>query len=221
MRRSDGTSRCCRSCGSRCRCCRRSSTLRERSAAPPLFPGAPPICGIAGDQQASLVGQGCTLPGLAKATFGTGGMLDQCVGPGGRAGWDEPRWCRHLSDRCLPCRRPGDLGHRGGDALGRYLHRMAARRPRDHRDVEGIRDGGGPVRDRGRCLVRAGTARTGDAGVGLRSTRHTRRPDPRLGPPRDRARRARRRGAPGRGPGRGQRVRQRLSRSRRSASTAA
>ena len=50
------------------------------------LPGAPPICGIAGDQQASLVGQGCTLPGLAKATFGTGGMLDQCVGPGDRAG---------------------------------------------------------------------------------------------------------------------------------------
>jgi glycerol kinase len=46
------------------------------------LPGSPPICGIAGDQQASLVGQGCTLPGLAKATFGTGGMLDQCVGPG-------------------------------------------------------------------------------------------------------------------------------------------
>jgi glycerol kinase len=46
------------------------------------LPGAPPICGIAGDQQASLVGQGCTLPGLAKATFGTGGMLDQCIGAG-------------------------------------------------------------------------------------------------------------------------------------------
>ncbi|HXQ90845.1 MAG TPA: FGGY-family carbohydrate kinase [Acidimicrobiales bacterium] len=44
------------------------------------LPGAPVICGIAGDQQASLVGQGCTLPGLAKATFGTGGMLDLCVG---------------------------------------------------------------------------------------------------------------------------------------------
>jgi len=42
--------------------------------------GAPPICGIAGDQQASLVGQGCLLPGLAKATFGTGGMLDLCTG---------------------------------------------------------------------------------------------------------------------------------------------
>jgi glycerol kinase len=44
--------------------------------------GSPPICGIAGDQQASLVGQGCTLPGMAKATFGTGGMLDQCTGTG-------------------------------------------------------------------------------------------------------------------------------------------
>jgi glycerol kinase len=43
--------------------------------------GAPPIAGIAGDQQASLIGQGCTRPGLAKMTFGTGGMLDLCVGP--------------------------------------------------------------------------------------------------------------------------------------------
>lgn len=45
------------------------------------LPGSPPICGIAGDQQASLVGQGCLRRGLAKATFGTGGMLDCCVGP--------------------------------------------------------------------------------------------------------------------------------------------
>lgn len=44
------------------------------------LPGAPPICGVAGDQQASLVGQGCVRPGLAKATFGTGGMLDVCLG---------------------------------------------------------------------------------------------------------------------------------------------
>jgi glycerol kinase len=46
------------------------------------LPGSPVISGIAGDQQASLVGQGCTRPGLAKATFGTGGMLDQCTGVG-------------------------------------------------------------------------------------------------------------------------------------------
>ena len=45
------------------------------------LPGAPPIAGIAGDQQASLIGQGCVRPGLAKITFGTGGMLDVCVGP--------------------------------------------------------------------------------------------------------------------------------------------
>jgi glycerol kinase len=44
------------------------------------LPGAPPIAGIAGDQQASLVGQACTRPGLAKITFGTGGMLDLCIG---------------------------------------------------------------------------------------------------------------------------------------------
>lgn len=43
------------------------------------LPGAPPITGLAGDQQASLVGQGCTRPGLAKVTFGTGGMLDVCL----------------------------------------------------------------------------------------------------------------------------------------------
>ncbi|HVC14720.1 MAG TPA: FGGY-family carbohydrate kinase [Acidimicrobiales bacterium] len=45
------------------------------------LPGAPPICALIGDQQASLIGQGCTRPGLAKATFGTGGMLDLCDGP--------------------------------------------------------------------------------------------------------------------------------------------
>jgi glycerol kinase len=42
--------------------------------------GAPAIAGIAGDQQASLIGQSCVRPGMAKATFGTGGMLDVCLG---------------------------------------------------------------------------------------------------------------------------------------------
>ncbi|MDQ2728787.1 MAG: FGGY-family carbohydrate kinase [Actinomycetota bacterium] len=52
------------------------------------LPGSPPICGIAGDQQASLIGQGCTKPGLAKATFGTGAMLDMCTG-GERPGFGD------------------------------------------------------------------------------------------------------------------------------------
>ncbi|MCX7621172.1 MAG: FGGY-family carbohydrate kinase [Acidimicrobiales bacterium] len=42
--------------------------------------GAPPICGLVGDQQGSLIGQGCVAPGPAKITFGTGGMLDMVVG---------------------------------------------------------------------------------------------------------------------------------------------
>ena len=44
--------------------------------------GAPPIAGLAGDQQASLIGQGCVHPGMAKITFGTGGMLDMVTGSG-------------------------------------------------------------------------------------------------------------------------------------------
>ena len=45
-----------------------------------VLDGSPPITSLAGDQQASLVGQGCVSPGLAKITFGTGGMLDLCTG---------------------------------------------------------------------------------------------------------------------------------------------
>jgi glycerol kinase len=40
------------------------------------LPGAPPICGLAGDQQASLFGQGCIEPGDAKLTVGTGAFAD-------------------------------------------------------------------------------------------------------------------------------------------------
>jgi glycerol kinase len=39
---------------------------------PELFGAAIPICGIAGDQQAALVGQACFTPGMLKATYGTG-----------------------------------------------------------------------------------------------------------------------------------------------------
>ncbi|NND74367.1 MAG: glycerol kinase [Ilumatobacter sp.] len=44
--------------------------------------GSPPIASLIGDQQASLVGQGCIRPGHAKITFGTGGMLDVCTDAG-------------------------------------------------------------------------------------------------------------------------------------------
>jgi glycerol kinase len=42
----------------------------------PAILGAPiPICGVAGDQQAALMGQGCIHPGEMKATFGTGAFM--------------------------------------------------------------------------------------------------------------------------------------------------
>lgn len=50
-----------------------------RCASASEIAGAPPIAAIAGDQQASLVGQGCVTPGQAKITFGTGAMLDLCL----------------------------------------------------------------------------------------------------------------------------------------------
>jgi glycerol kinase len=40
-----------------------------------LFGGSVPIAGIAGDQQAALVGQGCFERGEAKATYGTGSFV--------------------------------------------------------------------------------------------------------------------------------------------------
>lgn len=42
--------------------------------------GAPVIAGLVGDQQGSLLGQGCIAPGQTKITFGTGGMLDVVTG---------------------------------------------------------------------------------------------------------------------------------------------
>ncbi len=42
------------------------------STDPELFGGAIPICGIAGDQQAALIGQACFSPGMLKSTYGTG-----------------------------------------------------------------------------------------------------------------------------------------------------
>ncbi|MEI8154945.1 MAG: glycerol kinase GlpK [Hyphomicrobiales bacterium] len=39
---------------------------------PDLFGGPIRICGIAGDQQAAAIGQGCFSPGMMKSTYGTG-----------------------------------------------------------------------------------------------------------------------------------------------------
>lgn len=66
--------------------------------------GAPPIRGLIGDQQASLIGQGCVRPGMAKITFGTGGMLDVCVGE------ERPRFASRGSGGTFPMVAWGDQG---------------------------------------------------------------------------------------------------------------
>jgi glycerol kinase len=42
------------------------------SSAPELFGDAIPVAGVAGDQQAALIGQACFRPGMVKSTYGTG-----------------------------------------------------------------------------------------------------------------------------------------------------
>jgi glycerol kinase len=58
--------------------------------------GAPVLAGIAGDQQASLIGQGCVERGDTKITFGTGGMLDVCGGD------DRPGFAVRGTGGCFP-----------------------------------------------------------------------------------------------------------------------
>ena len=58
--------------------------------------GAPPIAALIGDQQSSLVGQGGVRRGLAKITFGTGGMLDLHLGE------ERPRFDRQGDGGCFP-----------------------------------------------------------------------------------------------------------------------
>jgi glycerol kinase len=53
----------------------RDSSEIYGETAPGLFEQVIPIGGIAGDQQAALVGQACFEPGMAKSTYGTGCFL--------------------------------------------------------------------------------------------------------------------------------------------------
>ena len=55
---------------------------------PAWLGAAIPICGLAGDQQAATIGQGCREVGATKATFGTGAFVLTATG-------SEPRRSRH------------------------------------------------------------------------------------------------------------------------------
>jgi glycerol kinase len=90
------------------------------------LPGAPPIAGILGDQQASLLGQGCVRPGDTKITFGTGAMLDLVLGA------QRPSFEERSSGGCFPIvtRR-----HAGRDTWGLEAAMLAA-----GTNVEWLRD---------------------------------------------------------------------------------
>ena len=133
-----------------------------------VLPGAPPIAGILGDQQASLVGQNCVVRGRAKITFGTGGMLDLCTDEATPHGI-EPGRPRHLSPAAVVTRRRTHVGRRGDHALGRDEHRVAARRSRPHRHERAEPRRGERLRTHRRGGLRSGAAlasahRTGTTG---------------------------------------------------------
>lgn len=50
------------------------------STPPSLVGRSLPICGMAGDQQAALIGQQCFLPGMVKSTYGTGCFVLSNIG---------------------------------------------------------------------------------------------------------------------------------------------
>ena len=161
--------------------------------------GAPVIAGIAGDQQASLFGQGCTRPGLAKATFGTGGMLDQCVGTA------RPSFSHRGGGGTFPI-----ITWSSADALvwGVEAVMLSAGSCVEWlRDDLGIIDtaagvgrGGRRLRGHRRCLVRPCPVRAGRPGLGLRGPGHLPRDHPGYGTTGDGPSRLGRRGRSGCGP---------------------
>ncbi len=144
---------------------------RFRHNRPELF-GAPiPVRGIAGDQQAALVGQACFAPGMIKSTYGTGCFI--VLNTGERAGGLEKPSAHHHR---LPSGRQKHL------CPGRFHLRGRRRRPVDarchgadrgsQRDRQaGPRGGYQPGRLPGAGLYRSGRSPLGSRCPG-RNLRH-------------------------------------------------
>ena len=161
------------------RCCRRSSTRAAIVGEARALPGAPPIAALVGDQQASLVGQGCVRPGDAKITFGTGGMLDLVLG-------DAPPSVRHARQGGhVPDRRVARTTATSRGASRRSCSRPAptcsgcATTSASSRAPTSRTSSRRSCADTRRRRVRARAARTRHAGVGLRRARRAVRPDAR------------------------------------------
>ncbi len=122
--------------------------------------GTPPITSVVGDQQASLVGQGCVTPGQAKITFGTGAMLDLCL------------------DRPPPPQTPGGTfpiiawQHRGRPTFGLEAVMLAAGSA-----IEWLRDGLGLIGSAADSATLASTVDHTDGVVFVPSLSGTGSPD--------------------------------------------
>ena len=69
-----------------------------------LFGAAIPIAGIAGDQQAALIGQACFRPGMVKSTYGTGAFALLNIG-------SEPAASRHRLLTTIAYRLGGETAY--------------------------------------------------------------------------------------------------------------
>ena len=211
---------CWTRCASRPPSCPPSSTRQAIIGTASTLDRRPPIAGMAGDQQASLIGQSCTRPGQAKATFGTGGMLDQCIGA------DRPPQAVRGPAGTIPIiawRRRGRVTW-GLEAImlsaGTCVEWL--------RDDLGIiddaadsADGRRRLRRHRRRVVRPRPPRSRHTGVGLRRPRHAHRTHPGQRTARSGAGRARGCGPPGGRPPGGGRVRLRSAHRMPCVSTAA
>ena len=113
---------------------RRSSTRPASSARPRALPTArrrSPASPATSRRRWSA--RAACGPGMAKITFGTGGMLD--LVPRARAARRSRRRGDGGTFPIVAWRRDGErhVGRRGGHALGRHQRRVAARRPRPDR----------------------------------------------------------------------------------------
>ena len=99
-----------------------------------------PVHAMVGDQQSALIGQVCLEPGMAKATYGTGGFILFNTGASPCAPGTGS--CDHR----LSVGRRAPLRSRGVDLLRGLDGAMAARRTRHHRNRRGSRRPRGRIR---------------------------------------------------------------------------
>ena len=116
------------------RSCRPSSTPPASSGAATALPGAPPIAGIAGDQQASLARPGLRAHAATpRSRSAPAACSTWCSAPTGPT--FETRGAGGTFPIVVPARRRHrHLGPRGDHAGGGHERRVAARRPRRHRE---------------------------------------------------------------------------------------